>query len=170
MTELTELQALKETASNMGLKVGNIKNVNTIKEMIAEKNAPVAAKLDAKQEGQKRKGSARKDAMALVRVRITPMSPFERQLPNTLIDVGNKAVNVKRVVQFNEPWHVEQIVLDALKARKFRSKKERVDPSTRKKIYENVFSPSYGIEILPALSRKELDELKADQAARHAID
>ena len=168
---MTELESVKEIATNMGIKVGNIKDVDKIKAMIEEKRSPIETEAPEIQlDKRQRYSKVRKEATKLVRVRITPMSPFERQLDNTLVEVGNKAVKIKRVVPFNEVWHVEAMVLKALQGRKFRTKKERVDPQTRRKIYENVFSASYGIEILPALTAEELKELSADQRARHAID
>lgn len=167
----TELESVKEIASNMGLKVGNIKNVDKIKELIAAANEPKTAVPVKPITKLQRHAAIRKAAMKLVRVRITPMSPFERQLSNTLVDVGSaKLGNVKRVVPFNEIWHVEQIVLDELRSRKFRTKKETTDPQTRRKVYTNVFSASYGIEILTDLTKDELTKLAADQSARHAID
>lgn len=171
-TEMTELESVKEIALNMDIKVGNTKDVEKIKAMIAEKSAPkdkVSESTKAKQ--LRRYGALRKESMKLVRVRIVAMSPFERQMKNTLVDVGSaKLGQVKRVIPFNTIWHVEKIILDALRDRKFRTKQEHTDPQTRRKVYTNVFSPSYGIEVFPDLTAEELAKLSADQRARNAID
>lgn len=171
MTEQTELQAVKEIAANMGIKVGNTKDVDKIKEMIEEAKAkltPQAAKNLSKRE-QRKKLKAEK--MKLVRIRITPMSPFERQLKGTLVGVGNNLLgDVQRFVPFNRDWHVEQCLYDALRERVYRQRVEKVDPDTKRKYYENEFLPAFGVVLLDNLTEQELKELAADQRARSAID
>jgi len=169
------LADIKLTATNMGIKVGNVKSIEKIQEMIDAKNAeadePKKAGLSLDQLKRVRYAGVRKKAMKLVRVHIAALSPFERQLKNITIDVGNKAVGrISRVIPLNTDWHVEQMVLDALRAKRFRSKKETTDPTTRRKMFTNTFSPSYGIAVLDDLTKSELAELRASQAARHSID
>lgn len=173
--EVTEADSLREIAKNMGLSVGNLRNVDKLKAMIDEANKPVesskvtkANKLGAE---QAKRSVARSRALKLVRIMITPMAPFERQLKGVTIDVGNGLIgNIRRHVPFNTEWHVEEIVFRALKAKKFRMKKESVDPQTKRKVYSNVFAPAYGITVLDNLTAQQLAELKTSQAARQAID
>ena len=168
--EVTEAASLREIAKNMNIKVGNLQDVDKLKTLIAEKEAPTVV-MTSRQLKQKKRKEQELLHMKLVRIRLSPMSPFERQLPSTTIDVGNNILGaVKRTIQFNEPWHVEQIVLNALMEKKFRSKKEHTDPVTRRKIYTNTMAKSYAIEILPDLTKVELAELAARQAATGAID
>lgn len=166
----TEAESLRVYAKNMGLKIGNLQDVDKLKALIAEKSKSVVP-MSKGAIASKHKRELKNKYMKLVRIRLTPMSPFERQLPSTTIDVGNSVVGkVKRTIQFNEPWHVEEIVLSALKEKKFRSRKEHTDPTTRRKVYTNTTHASYGIEMLPDLTTVELKELSAKQLATGAID
>jgi hypothetical protein len=168
--EVTEAASLREIAKNMNIKVGNLQDVDKLKALIAEKETP-KVEMTPRLLKQKKRKAQELEHMKLVSIRLSPMSPFERQLPSTTIDVGNNVLgSIKRTIQFNEPWHVEQIVLNALREKKFRSKKERVDPTTRRTVYTNTMAKSYAIEILPDLTKVELAELAARQAATGAID
>lgn len=167
----TEVESLREIAKNMGLKIGNLQDVDKLRAMISEAHEPVKAKAVTQGIKQKRREAQKKELMKLVRVKITAHSPFEKQLPAITIDAGNSTVgNVHRTIQLNEPWHVEQIILNVLKEKKYRAKKEKADPTTRRKVYSNVSYASYNIEILPPLTEKELKELAATQLATGAID
>lgn len=167
----SEAASLREIAKNMNLKVGNTQDVDKLRSMIEAKKEPVQGVLSQGALKHKQKQDQYKQHMKLVRIRLTPMSVFERQLPSVTLDVGNSVVgNVHRTIQFNEPWHVEAILLNVLREKKFRAKKESVDPTTRRKIYSNVFHSSYGIELLPDLTMEELNKLAADQSAKHSID
>lgn len=168
-TQMTELQSVKEIAVNMGLKVGNMKDVDKIKEMIAEASAPAKPAVPLSKIAQRE--ALKKEKMKLVRVRITPMAPFERQLPNTQVAVSNRLLgDVQRVIPFERDWHVEECLLAQLRERRYRKRVEETSPATGRKIYRNEFPPAYGIVELPPLSKEELTELAADQRARNAID
>lgn len=174
MTEeltMTELQSVKEIAANMGLKVGNMKNVDKIKAMIAEANEPAEPKVTVDASKASKRAALKKEKMKLVRVRITPMSPFERQLQNTRVAMSNNLLgDVHRVIPFERDWHVEECLLAQLRQRKYRKRIEETSPSTGRKVYRNEFLPAYGIVELPPLKKAELDALAADQKARNAID
>jgi hypothetical protein len=167
--EQTELQAVKEIAVNMGLKVGNTKDVDKIKAMIADAKEAKEVTPSLGKEDARKKLKAEK--MKLVRIKITPMSPYERQLKGASIAVGNSLLgDIQRFIPFNREWHVEQCIFENLRDRKYRQRIEKTDPDTKRKYFENEFIPAYGIVELPPLTPQEAKELAADQRARSAID
>lgn len=172
MTDITPamIDDLRMTAKNYGCSVGNLRDPAKLQAMIdkalRERDEP--AKVDPRAARQALRTERRKDLMKLVRVRITPMAPFEKQLAGTIMDVGNTIVgNVKRYIPFNVDWHIEQIILNALQDKKYRAKREYTDPQTRRKVYENQFHKSFGIEVLPALTEEELEDHRKGMQARH---
>jgi hypothetical protein len=173
MTEQTELQAVKEIAENMNIKVGNTKDVAKIKAMIEEasKPEPVKAELTGRALKEQKRAELKAEKMRLIRVKITPMSPFERQLEGTQIAISNDLLGeVSRYIPFEREWHVEVCLLAHLRERTYRKRVEETSPTTGRKIYRNEFPSAYGIVELPDLTKAELDKLAADQRARNAID
>lgn len=176
MTEQTELQAVKELALNMNLKVGNTKDVAKIKAMIAEAQAPktpetVQAVLTGRALKEHKRRELKKEKMRLVRIKLTPLSPFERQLPGTQVAVSNDLLGeVQRYIPFEQEWHIEVCLLAQLRSRTYRKRVEETSPTTGRKIYRNTFPPAYGIVELPSLTKTELEKLAASQTARGAID
>ena len=164
--QMTEADSLREIAKNMNLKVGNLQDVDKLKALI-ESNRVVPQNTAAAKES--RKQALRKEAFKLHRIKLTATSPFEKQMPSTTISAGNSLIgDVQRTIQFDEPWHVEEIILNALREKKYRTKKDYVDPVTRRKTSKNVYYNAYNIEILPALTTEELKELAATQLATGA--
>lgn len=111
------------------------------------------------------------DAMKLVRVIITPMeSNKASNLEYEMVCAGNSVVGtVKRVITFGEPWHVEQILLNALKEKKFQmftsKKNSRGVVITQAKLVN-----AYNIAELPPLSDSELDALADRQIRTRSLD
>ena len=173
--EVSELQAVKEIAANMGIKVGNTKDVDKIKAMIAERTAEVETPASTVATGVNAKSAKRAEVRerltALKRVRIIPLSPYYRQLKAVTAEFSNKFVGeIHRVIPFEVDWHVEQCILDQLKSKVYRSKVETKDPVTGRPRYHNEFRPSFGIYEVDKLTKAELEKLARDQAARNAID
>lgn len=110
---------------------------------------------------------ARKEATRLVRVNITAMSPFEKQLKGAFFDVGNSVIGaVRRYVPFDVDWHVEEIIVEHLKNKKYRTKREYKDPVTRQTVYENLFHRAFGVVVLESLTSEELAEHTRAMKAR----
>jgi hypothetical protein len=108
--------------------------------------------------------SRRSSVEALRRVRIQCMNPAKREWPGEIISVGNlKHGTFKKFIPFNgEPYHIPQIIYDALKERKctlFRTVRDERGNEKREGYLANEFS----IQDLPPLTEKELDELRAKQ-------
>jgi len=107
-----------------------------------------------------------KQMMKLVRCRISPFDPQFKDWPGIILEAGNRIHKEKRYIPFNKDWHVPQVLYDVLKNKKYRRRIERKDPATGKPIYEQVMEPAYNIEVLPPLTKEELEEIRRNRAAR----
>lgn len=117
-----------------------------------------------------RQAEKRNNARKLVRCRITCMNPHKREWPGEYVTVSNALGTWKRMIPFNgEPWHVENIMFEALKARVFRQSYD-VPDGKGGKVRKNRFVSEFAIEVLDPLTEQELKELAADQKARGAIE
>lgn len=110
---------------------------------------------------KERRTDARKEALRLVRVVVTPNNPAETDRGGVLISVGNNAVGtITQMVQFGEPWHVKNIVLMALQEKQF----QRFITS-KNKAPQSVLAKAYNIDILPNLTEVEIEQLRLSQNA-----
>ena len=113
------------------------------------------------------RAKVRAEATKLIRVRITCMNPAKKEWPGEVITASNKYVNEKKFIPFvnaEEGYHIPQIILNVLKARKFQqfyTEKLPNGDTTRK----GKMVGEFAIEILPALTKEELAELAKVQAA-----
>lgn len=135
---------------------------------------PVAEKAKEEEETLEQKRTRfRAEAMKLVRVNITNMNPFKRDIESEIISAGNTYVGtVKRCIPFNtsDGWHVEQILLNTLRERKcqvFRTVKGQGGQPDRR---ESQLINEFAIEVLPPLTAQELKELGRRQAMQRAED
>ena len=184
-TELTqdELTTLKARADMLGISYHPSIGVEKLKAKIeaklsdvpeepSEEEAPAPApKVVKETEGQKRQ-RLRKHAAELIRIRLTCMNPAKREWEGEIITAGNSAVGTfKKYVPFNadEGWHVPRIIYNQLVAREcqvFTSVRDSRGNMTRK----GKTIKEFAIEVLPQLTKDELDELARRQAMAQAID
>jgi hypothetical protein len=115
-------------------------------------------------EGQK-KNRLRREAMALVRVRVSCMDPQKKNLKGELICVSNKNFGtVQRFIPFNREWHIEKVLYDILLDKEYmvfdREKTGRagIEVVTPRNV------PAFNIQVLPPLSKGELKDLAQRQA------
>ncbi len=161
----SEADSLRTIARNMGLNVGNLRDVTRLKELIAAEKA----KTPTKATNDKRR-TVREKALALQRIMITPLSPFDKQLKGITVSAGNKYLrNVQRHIPYDVPWHCEAILVNALKAKRYRvnQKKKGADG---KETNSNRFHPAFNVIILDNLSEKEIQKLAAEQKARRSLE
>lgn len=127
--------------------------------------APVApVSNEPETEGQK-KNRLRREAMALVRVRVSCMDPAKKKLKGELLCVSNRNFGtIQRFIPFNREWHIEKVLYDLLVEKEYmvfdrektgRAGIEVVDP-------RNV--PAFNIQVLPPLTSGELKDLAQRQA------
>lgn len=176
--ELKEIDVLKERADKMGLKYSPNIGLETLRTKIekalnGEQNDP-----DEEKEGRlsevERQGKLRmklrKEALKLVRIRVTDLDPKKKDLQGEILCAANEFVGtVKRYVPYNgEPWHVEQIILDMMRDREFLNIKT-VKTKGEGVSIEKKWVKEYAIEILPPLTKEELSKLAAAQAAAGSV-
>lgn len=168
-----ELATLKAQADLMGIEYGTNIGVATLRERIADRlndkgNAEASQGTELSQDQLIL--AQRAEALKLVRVIVTPFDMAKKEYQGEIFTVSNAVIGtVRKYVLFNEPFHVEQIILDQL-----REKKHQVF-NTRKNshgvpVRESKLINAYGIQELPPLTKEELAELAKAQQAANRID
>jgi len=110
-------------------------------------------------------------ALALVRCRISNLDPKKADLPGEIITVGNSQIGVvRKFVPFGEQtdngYHIPKIIYDFLKERRFlnitthRGKGKGETISVKQQ-----WLPEFSLEVLPPLTKEELEELAQQQRA-----
>jgi len=183
-TTPTELEILKQRADQMGITYHPSIGVDALRDKVNAKLngtpeptqnitvninsefVPSAAAL--KMAEDQRINYIRKNALRLVRVRISCMNPNKKEWDNELFSVQNDILAAKRVVPFNVDWHVEQCILDMIQDRVCTAYKERKDQYGRKHT-DPYQIKEYAVTILPPLTEEELDDLRQQQAMRGGV-
>ena len=111
-------------------------------------------------------------ASELVRVRVACMNPAKKEWEGEIFTVGNTVVGTfKKFVPFNaeDGWHVPRIIYNQLVERQCQifvaAKDERGNPIRKSKLIKE-----FAVEVMPALTKDELEELARRQAMSKAID
>ena len=173
--QLDELTLLKQRAQTLGIKFHPSIGLESLRSKVsaaligedaeeaAEEPVPEAPAAESRIQMRNR---LRKEASALVRVRVTCMNPNKKEWKGEIFTASNSIVGTfRKYVQFNteEGWHVPQIILNMIKARQFQTfytiKNERGVAVRKGKLV-----PEFAVEILPPLTEKELLELSRRQA------
>lgn len=182
----TELDALKLRAQQMGIKHHPNIGVDKLKEKInevreaggvtqpeAETESETANTKDAKNEDAveatetkaEQRTRSRKEASRLRRVRITCMNPMKSEWEGEIFTCGNGVVgNFKKYVPFDVEWHVPQIILNMIEARKYQSFYTVRDKRTGQSGRKGKIVKEFSVEILPDLTEAELKALAQRQA------
>lgn len=111
------------------------------------------------------------EAHKLVRVIITPIDQTKAtNLESEMITAGNSVVGtITRLIPFGVEWHVEQIILNALREKKFTQfvkKKGQYGIDTN----DTRYVPAYSITELPPLTKAELEQLAIAQMRSGATE
>tara|TARA_B110000211_G_scaffold67659_1_gene78110 strand:+ start:99 stop:644 length:546 start_codon:yes stop_codon:yes gene_type:complete len=172
-----ELSVLKARADQMGVSysrnIGIDKLRTRLNDALTDEEVAVEApKKEAKEtEGQMRLRK-RKEASALIRVRVTCMNPNKREWQGEIFTVSNSVVGTFRdYVPFNldEGWHIPQIILNQVKARKCQVFKT-VNGPRGEKIRKGALVPEFSIDVMTPLTKQELAELAQRQAMSGNIE
>lgn len=161
-----ELTELKKRADIMGIKYGPNISVATLKAKIEEALTEDGSKPEEDSKPVLTKPSVkhdeRKEANKLVRCIITCLDPLKKSISGEIFTAYNESAGVvAKYIPFNVPYHVPQLILKQIRAAKctvFTHKKDSKDEQ------EYRLTSAYGIEELPPLTQKELDELARSQA------
>ena len=125
-----------------------------------------------------RRKVVRARSLRLIRCRVRNLDPSDAQLEGAYITAYNKYTGKQtKYVPYSEEvnsagWHLPQMILDHLETKTFNMRKEVRNRSNAFgiKTYKTIKVKKYAIEILPSLSRDELEELAKRQAAANSID
>lgn len=112
----------------------------------------------------------KKKANELVRIRVACMNPNKKDWPGEIISVGSaKLGTYKKYVPFNTPWHVPNIILNAIRDRNcsifYTVKSPRGD-----KVRKARQIKEFNVEIMEPLSNKEIKDLADQQAISGSIE
>lgn len=200
-----QLESLKQEAEILGISFSNNIGYNTLLQRVEDKKSEIgitadtaaepseeelAAELDTQAKAYKAKAvevapvvettltlkqKLKRDALKLVRLRITNLDPKKKDLVGEVITVANEYIGtVRKFVQYGEAtqidgYHVPYCIYEFMRDRKFLNIRVRKG-SNDKEYMENHYVPEYALEVLPQLTQKELDKLAAKQAAAGGLD
>lgn len=174
-----ELTTLKARADLLGIsyhpsigleKLREKINAATSDEAVKE---PVQSATKADEEtANERRIRLKKQALELVRIRVTCMNPAKAEWEGEIFTVGNSAIgSVTKYVPFNADagWHVPRIIYQQLVERQCQIFTTVTD-SRGNKSRKGKLIREFAIEVLPPLTKEELHELAQRQAMAKAID
>lgn len=179
-----DLKQLKERADLLGVGYSNNIKADTLAKRIQdhmdgvkedepeEKAANQVLVGGTKTKAQLKAEAAEKayqDANRLIRLRITNLDPKKAARTGEVITVANDQVGTfKKFIPFGERtdngWHVPYFIYEFLKERQFLQVKVVRTPNGRERV-EKQWVREFALEVLPPLTKDELKELAAAQAA-----
>ena len=177
-----ELDALKARANLLGVKFHPSISLEKLREKVnaavtsdgastSEEEAKDPAEPKQETIGEKRK-RLKTEALKLVRIRLTCLNPAKKEWEGEIITVGNSLIgSVKKFVPFNadDGWHVPHVIYQQLKERQCQIFHTATD-ARGNKVRKGKLIKEFAIEVLPPLTKEELDELARRQAMAKAID
>lgn len=122
---------------------------------------------------EERRQRLRKDALKLVRVRITCMNPLKKEFKGEVFTVSNSVIGTyRKFVPYNtesdEGWLIPKIMLNMLRERKFNN--IRFETKNGLKIPRPNQVKEFAIEVLDLPTEKELCELERRQAMSRSVE
>lgn len=110
----------------------------------------------------------------LVRIRISCLNPVKSTLHGEIITVANDYIGtVRKFVPFgdvtNDGYHVPFVIYNDLLQRKFLNIRTVKDKRTGRNRIETGWVREFNIEVLPPLTKEELDKLATAQIAAGAL-
>lgn len=183
--QIDQLTLLKQRATVMGVSYSNNISLETLKKRIQEKmdgvevvkpelEKPVLVNPLIDQKPALKTPSLRQymhdTQMKLVRLRITNLDPKKKDLHGEIVTVANEYLGtVKKFVPYGEVtddgFHVPYCIYRELDSRKFlniRTVRNRKEGTTK---VESNWAKEFALDVLPQLTREELNRLAAAQAA-----
>lgn len=185
-----ELTLLKERAKVMGIPFSNNISLETLRKRVADKmegkdEAPevnaltgdpeIAQAMAAKPLNQKDNAVALRklmyaQQMRQVRVRITNMDPKKKDLPGEIWTLANEYLGtVRKFVPYGEQtddgFHIPYCLYRLLDSKRFLHIRDVKDRTTGIVRQDKVWAKEFSLDVLPTLTRAELDRLAAAQAA-----
>ncbi|WP_199097225.1 hypothetical protein [Dyella sp. ASV21] len=114
------------------------------------------------------------EQMKLVRIRVTNLNPAKKDLRGEIFTVANAILGtVRKFVPYGEDtdngYHVPQIIYNELKEKKFVSVKTKKGEHGQMHVEQRLV-PEFALEVLPPLTKEELNQLARQQAAAQGLD
>ena len=174
------IASLKKQADRMGVVYKDNVSVATLQKAIQakiEENEDVGkgtidgVAVTAKQSEAEILESAYDKAMKLHRVIITPLeSSKATNLESEMFCAGNALVGtVKRTIPFGDPWHVEHILLNSIREKKYQQFTVRKNAKGIE-VTSSRLVPAYAISELPPLTEEERNELAIFQQRTRSLE
>lgn len=176
-----ELASLKARADLLGInyhpsiKIEKLREkINTANsdDVVSEEETPVKVSSAKKESDNEKRARLKREALALVRIRLTCMNPAKAEWEGEFITAGNSAIgSVTKFIPFTDAddgWHVPKIIYQQLIDRKcqiFTTITDVRGNKTRKGKLINEFA----IEVLPQLTKSELHDLAQRQAMAKSV-
>lgn len=175
-----ELTTLKARADLLGISYHPSIGLEKLREKINAATSDEAAQANAGQKDasaqeenvNQKRARLKKEALELVRIRVTCMNPAKAEWEGEIFTAGNSAIgSVTKFVPFNADagWHVPRIIYQQLVERQCQIFTTVTD-SRGNKSRKGKLIREFAIEVLPPLTQAELHELAQRQAMAKAID
>ncbi len=169
----TELELLKVRADDMNIgyhpNIGVTKLKAKIDQAMAPEKVEEVIKPKLVKANVKRMAHLR-EAKKLIRVMVINNNPTKKEWAGEYFGASNNAVGtIRRFVPFNIETHVENIIVNQLKARQMTRFHDAVNKKGQK-VRKYRLVPEFSITVLDPLTPTELKKLAEDQAKRNAID
>ena len=173
-----ELTTLKARADLLGISYHPSIGLEKLREKI---NAATSDEVSQTNAGQaspqeenvnQKRARLKKEALELVRIRVTCMNPAKAEWEGEIFTAGNSGVgSVTKFVPFNADagWHVPRIIYQQLAERQCQIFTTVTD-SRGNKSRKGKLIREFAIEVMPNLTPAELHELAQRQAMAKAID
>ena len=164
--EQSELEHLKQTATDAGISYSPNIGLDKLREKVREKLKPVAKPLCKKQQTANK---VRKEALKLVRIRVSCINPNKSEFEGQFFASGNSVVPTQNIfVPFEIETHVPNIIYNVIKNSKSAYVKNEKDPAG-KMVPVSKLRNEFQVELLPQLTKEELDNLAIEQSKRHKV-
>lgn len=173
-----ELTVLKSRADLLGISYHPSIGLEKLREKINAATSDEVPQTNAVQASpqeenvNQKRARLKREALELVRIRVTCMNPAKAEWEGELFTVGNSAVgSITKYVPFNADagWHVPRIIYQQLVERQCQIFTTVTD-SRGNKSRKGKLIREFAIEVMPNLTPAELQELAQRQAMAKAID
>jgi hypothetical protein len=173
-----ELTTLKARADLLGISYHPSIGLEKLREKINASTTDEVAQTNAVEAGpqeenvNQKRARLKKEALELVRIRVTCMNPAKAEWEGEIFTVGNSGIgSVTKYVPFNADngWHVPRIIYTQLAERQCQIFTTVTD-SRGNKSRKGKLIREFAIEVLPPLTPEELRDLAQRQAMAKAID
>ena len=192
MSVENELEELKELADTLGVKYHPSIGLENLRAKLDEADTapkpdpedgeeeedfpPIAAtaKATPKQINEAKGKTVKEKALKLVRIRIACMNPNKVGYTGELFSTGNRYTGrIKKFVPYDTDWHVPYMLLKMIQGKQcqvFVKKKIRTDSGAMVETTQGKLIREYAVEILPDLTKEELDALAKRQLAARGTE